>query len=404
MPTLSFGGLLAVVAVAFLAPLLLGLVPRIRLPAVVLEIVAGIVIGPSVFGWVRVDLPIQVLSLIGLGFLLFLAGMEIELDRLRGSVLRRAGGGFLLSIILAAATAGIATGLGLVKTPVLLAIILLATSLGLVVPVLKDAGETSTPLGRLTIAGASIGDFGAVILLSLFFSRESTSAGPRVVLLGGFVLVAALVVLTLGRVGRSMRLANVLVRLQDTTAEIRVRGAILLLIAFVALAERLGLETILGAFMAGAALRLLDRDVMRTHPNFRVKLEAVGYGFFIPIFFISSGLQFDLRALVASGATLLHLPIFLLALLIVRGVPAVLYRSTIGTRRAVAAGLLQATSLPFIVAATMIGLQLGLITAANEAALIGAGLVSVVMFPALSLTMLRPKVGAPSTEPDVARL
>jgi Kef-type K+ transport system membrane component KefB len=271
----------------------------------------------------------------------------------------------------------------------LIAIVLVATSLGLVIPVLKDAGEITTPVGQLTVAGASIGDFGAVILLSLFFSREATSVTTRVILLVGFVLVATLLVVALTRAGRSMRLSAVLLRLQDTTAEIRVRGAVLLLIAFVALAGRLGLETILGAFLAGAVLRLLDRDAALTHPSFRLKLDAIGFGFFIPVFFIASGIQFNLGALFSSPSTLLRLPVFLLALLAVRGLPALLYRPVVGTRRAIAAGLLQATSLPFIVAAAAIGMDLRLITPASGAALVGAGLVSVVVFPLVAVSLLR---------------
>jgi Kef-type K+ transport system membrane component KefB len=177
--------------------------------------------------------------------------------------------------------------------------------------------------------------------------------------------------------------------LQDTTAEIRVRASVLLLIAFTALAQRLGLETILAAFLAGATLRLIDRDQFRTHPNFPVKLEAIGYGFLIPVFFVSSGIQFDLRALVNSSSSLLRLPLFLVALLAVRGLPALLYRGVIGGRRMVAAGLLQATSLPFIVAATAIGLDLRLIRPATGAALVGAGLVSVVVFPVLAVMLMR---------------
>jgi Kef-type K+ transport system membrane component KefB len=186
-----------------------------------------------------------------------------------------------------------------------------------------------------------------------------------------------------------MRLSNVLVRLQDTTAEIRVRASILLLIMFVALAERLGLETILAAFLAGATLRLIDRDQFRTHPNFPVKLEAIGYGFLIPVFFVSSGLQFDLRALFSSPSTLLRLPIFVVALLLVRGLPALLYRRVMPDQRVIAAGLLQATSLPFIVAATAIGVELRLLSPATSAALVGAGLLSVVVFPLLALVLLR---------------
>ncbi|TMD64124.1 MAG: cation:proton antiporter, partial [Chloroflexi bacterium] len=377
-------------AIAFAAPLALGLVPRLRLPGVVVEIVAGIVVGPAMLGWVRVDLPVQILGILGLAFLLFLAGMEIDLERLRGRALRLAGFGFALSAILAVVAGYGAFALGLVRSPLLIGIILLATSLGLVVPVLKDAGEVATPFGQLVIAAASVADFGAVILLSLFFSREARSLPAKLILLAGFVVVIAFVVLGVRRLERLMRLSALLVRLQDTTAEIRVRASILLLIAFTALAQKLGLETILAAFLAGATLRLIDQDQLRSHPNFPVKLEAIGYGFLIPVFFVSSGLQFDLRALVNSSSSLLRLPLFLIALLAVRGLPALLYRGVMQGRRLVAAGLLQATSLPFIVAATAIGLQLGLVSPATGAALVGAGLASVVVFPLAALMLLRP--------------
>jgi Kef-type K+ transport system membrane component KefB len=390
MPAVSFVNLLAVAAVALAAPLLLGLFPRLRLPGVVVEIVAGIVIGPAGLGWVRADLPVQILAILGLAFLLFLAGMDIDLERLRGPALRLAGAGFALSALLALLVGYSAFAAGLVRSPLLIGIILLATSLGLVVPVLKDAGEASTPFGQLVIAAASLADFGAVILLSLFFSREASSPLSTMVLLAGFAVVVVLVVVGVRRLERLTRLSMLLVRLQDTTAEIRVRASIVLLIAFTALAQRLGLETILAAFLAGAALRLIDRDQFQTHPNFPVKLEAIGYGFLIPVFFVSSGLQFDLHALVNSPSSLLRLPLFVIALLAVRGLPALIYRDLITGRRLVAAGLLQATSLPFIVAATTIGLDLRLISAATGAALVGAGLVSVIAFPAVALMLLRP--------------
>lgn len=389
MPAGSFVNLLAVAAVAFGAPFVVGLFPRVRLPAVVLEIVAGIVVGPALLGWVRFDRAVQLLSVLGLAFLLFLAGMEIDLQRLRGRTARLAGLGFAMSALLALVVGYTAFAFGLVRSPLLIGIILIATSLGLVVPVLKDAGETPTPFGQLVIASATIADFGAVILLSLFFSREASSPMAKLILLAGFALVAALVVIGIRRLARAIRLSAVLLRLQDTTAEIRVRASILLLVAFVALAERLGLETILAAFLAGATLRLIDQDQFQTHPNFPVKLEAIGYGFLIPIFFIGSGLQFDLHALFSSSSSLLRLPIFVIALLAVRGLPALIYRRLIEPRRVVAAGLLQATSLPFIVAATAIGLDLHLIRPATGAALVGAGLVSVVAFPVVALTILR---------------
>src|SRR5438105_2035548 len=389
MPNVSFSGLLIVAVVAFAAPLFLGLTPAHRLPAIVLEIVAGIMIGPSVLGWVKVDLPISILSVLGLAFLLFLAGLEVELERVRGRLLVFVGSGFLLSIGLA-----LLVGYGLylagqVVSPLLIAIILVATGLGIVIPVLKDAGESTTDFGQLVIAGAMFAEFGSIILLSLFFSREATSTTTKLVLLGGFVLLAAVLAFVVLRLERSMSIAAVLLRLQDTTALIRVRGAFMLLVAFVALASLLGLETVLGAFVACVILRLIDGDQMMTHPQFRLKLEAIGFGVFIPVFFVSSGIQFDLAALFSSPSTLLRVPVFLVALLFVRGVPALLCPPLVGSRRSVVAGLLQATSLSFIVAASQIGLELGLITKATGAALIAAGLLSVLIFPILALTLLR---------------
>jgi len=401
---IDFSNLVIIVAVAFAMPLLLGLAPGLRLPSVVLEIVAGIVIGPSVLGWVEVDEPVRVLSLIGLAFLLFLAGLEVDFDRLRGRRLGLVTVSFAVSFGIAVVVALGLKAAGQIDTPLLVAIILVATSLGVVVPVLKDSNKLSSDLGQLVIAAASIADFGAVILLSLFFSRESTGIGAKIVLLGGFALVSVAAVLALVRVERSMLLTRAFLRLQDTTAQIRVRGAFLLLVAFVALAERLGLEVILGAFMAGAVLSLVDRDQTGTHPQFRTKLEGAGYGMFIPVFFVTSGVQFNVDALFASGSTIALVPVFLAALLVVRGLPALVYRGTIGRRDTVAAGLLQATSLPFIVAASMIGMELGLLDQATGAGLIAAGLLSVLLFPLLALTLLRRGEAAPVTVAAAPRL
>ncbi len=188
--------------------------------------------------------------------------------------------------------------------------------------------------------------------------------------------------------GRSAAVTGDLVRLQDTTAQIRVRGAVLLMIAFVALAEAFGLEAILGAFAAGAILSLVDRDRAMTHPDFRRKLEAIGFGFVIPVFFVASGVRFDLDALLDDPANLSMVPVFLAALVVVRGLPALAYRGLVGGRRSAVAGLLQATSLPFIVAATAIGQELGLLDGAQAAGLIAAGLLSVLLFPTAALGLL----------------
>jgi Kef-type K+ transport system membrane component KefB len=397
MPELSLAGVVVVAAVAFAVPLLLGLFPRLRLPSVVLEIVVGIILGPSVLGWIRVDLPLQVLSLLGLAFLLFLAGLEIDVHQLRGRLLGLVTIGFAASFVIGLAVSGGLAAVGLVDTPLLVAVILTATSLGVVIPVLKDAGQVESEFGQLVIAAASIADFGAVILLSLFFSREASGPGAQLLLIGGLVLLAVLVGLGLARAGRWVRLSEDLGRLQDSSAQIRVRGAVLLLALLVWVAQRLGLEVILGAFMAGALLRVVDRDELMTHPKFRVKLEALGYGFLVPFFFVVSGVRFNLQALTGDLANLRLVPLFLAVLLVVRALPAWLYRSRVGTRHSVVAGLLQATSLPFIVAATQIGIELGKLDQATGAALVAAGLLSVLLFPLASLTILRSAGGGRKT-------
>src|SRR5436190_1173175 len=307
-----FGSLLIVVAVAFAAPFILGLFPRLRLPSVVLELIAGIIIGPSVLGIVHEDITIAVMALIGLAFLLFLAGLEIEFPRLRGQVLRLTAGGFVLSFAIALAVGALLQAGGLIQSPLLIAIVLCATSLGVLIPVLKDAGQISSKFGQLVIAAGTIADFGAVILLSIFFSGEG-GVGATVLLLGALAVFAIAVVLVVVGAERSMTISVNLRRLQDTTAQIRVRGAMVLLIV----------------------------------------------------------------------------PLFLAALVAVRGIPALLYRRVIDGRQTLVAALMQATSLPFIVAATAIGLSLHLVTAAESAALIAAGLLSVLLFPLIGLTLLR---------------
>lgn len=209
-----------------------------------------------------------------------------------------------------------------------------ATSLGIVVPALKDAGEASSAFGQLVIAGASVADFGAVILLSLLFSRDSSS---------------------------------------------------------------------LGAFTAGALISLVDKDEAMTHPRFRLKLEAAGYGIFVPVFFVASGLTFDLHALV-KPKTLVVVPLFLVALLAARGLPALLYRTVVGTRMTFVAALLQATSLPFLVAAAQIGMELDLLSSGTGAALIAAGLLSVLIFPLAALRLLSATGASRGTLPTAPAL
>lgn len=386
--TIGFGNLLIVALIAVAAPLLANAVRFARVPSVVLEIVAGIVVGPAGLKWVKVDQPITVLALIGLTFLLLLAGLEIDLMSLRGDLLRLPVIGFICTLIIGF-IAGLAfKSVGWIENPLFIAVALAATSLGLVVPVLKDLGYVGKPVGLFTIAGASIADFGAIILLALLFSESKGGTTSRLVSLGLFALAATAIGIAAQRAGRSMRIDVIFIRLQDTTAQIRVRIAVAMVLGFAALAARAGLELILGAFVAGAVLGVVDHDAM-SHPNFRHKLDGIGYGFVIPVFFVASGLRFDLRSLIDRPAALARVPAFLVALLIVRGVPALFYRRHLTPRQTAAVALFQATSLPFIVTASSIGVAIGAITPVTAAALVSAGLVSVVVFPPIATALLQ---------------
>jgi Kef-type K+ transport system membrane component KefB len=383
----SLGTVLVVTIIALAAPLLVQLAPPLRLPAVVLEILLGIAVGPSGFDWVEVDVPTDVLGLFGLGFLLFLAGLEIDPRRLRGAA-GHVGVAFVVSLALA-----IGFGFGVeqlheTNSAVFVGFALASTSLGLVVPVLRDAGQTSTEFGQLVLAGSATAEFGSIVLVSVFFSQEVSSTASTIFLLAAFGLLAIAVGLTLSRAGRSIRVSGTLLRLEETTAQLGVRFAVMLLAVFFVLATDLGLEAILGAFVAGALLRVIDVDEQLIHERFRAKVEAIGYGFLVPVFFVSSGLRFDADALFAEPEHLLLAGAFLVALLVARGLPALIYRPLVGTRRAAAAGLLQATSLTFLVVAAHLGRELEVFDAAAASALLAAGLLSVVLFPPLALALL----------------
>ena len=386
----SLTGLLLIVLIACLAPVLVYLSRLTTLPSVVLEIAGGIIVGPQVLHWVAPDSLLQFFSQFGLAYLLFLAGMEIELEIMRGQKIKSAGACYLLSLVLALLVGMSLQALGQKVSPLLIAIILASTSLGVVVPILKDLQISSTGFGRLLIAGATVAEFGPIVLLSLFFSSASPRPAAQAILLVCFVALVLLFTLVVFRVRRVGWLHEMLVRLQDTSAQLTVRLAIVLMVAFVVLANLFGSETILGSFLAGAALRYVGGDPVTRElpPAASAKLNALGFGFVIPLFYVITGVNFDLQALTNISIIVLML-VFFVALLFVRGAPAIVYRRQIDTRHVVAAGFLQATSLPFIVAATQVGVQLKLISTAISAALVAAGLLSVIIYPTIALTILR---------------
>ena len=388
MLAISFNSVLIIAGIAVLVPVVLGLLPGLPVPGAVLEVIAGIIVGPSVLGWVRVDAPVQVLSDLGLGMLLFLAGLEIDVERLRGPLSRLAGMAFAVSVVLGLLCAYVFRLAGLTTQPLLLAIMLMSTSAGLLLPLLKDAGEDGTEFGQLVMTAAALAEIVPILLLSLFFSAASKTTDDQLVSLAIFFAMLTLIGLALARVRRLPGLDRMLNHLADASAQLRVRAALTLALACGVLAYRFGFASILGAFAAGLLVRLIEISGRAPHPQFQIKLEGIGFGFLIPIFFIATGVEYQLKDLLTNPVAIAEVPLFLTALICVRGLPALLYRRSTGTRRAMAAGLLQATTLTFVIVATQIGLATGKITPTTVASLLAAGLVSAALFPATAQWLL----------------
>ncbi len=388
MPAITYSGMLIIAVVAVAVPVALALVPRLPVPGAVLEVIAGILIGPSLLGWVHVNAPIQVLSDLGLGMLLFLAGLEIDVESLRGPLGRLAGWAFGGSVLLGLAC-GLALSLaGTGAEPVFLAVVLTSTSAGLLLPLLKDAGQERTPFGQLVMTAAALAEVATIMMLSLLFSATSKTSADRLASLAMFLALLAAIGLALDQVRNLTFLDRMLDRLEDRSAQLRVRAALTLALAFAVLASRFGFASILGAFAAGLLVRTIDLTGRAPHPQFQTKLEGIGFGFLVPVFFITTGVQFDARALVSNPTAIAGIPLFLAALLAVRGVPALAYARRFGKRRAGVAGLMQATSLTFVIVATQIGTASGQISQTTGAALLAAGLLSAALFPAAALKLL----------------
>jgi len=384
---IEYGNVLYVIAAAVAAPIIAGLTPKLRLPAVALEVLIGLALGPAMLGWVEIDVPLDVLSTFGVGYLLFLAGLEIDLTTLHG----RAGrifASFGLTCVLALAISGALHVLDVNDQLLLVAIALSSTSLGLVVPVLREAGQTSTAFGQSVMAAASVAEFGALLLLTLFYSSNGESTAQVVVLVVIFCIMALVVALTIARLNRVPSVWPALERLADSSSQLTVRAILVVFLVFVALSTHLGLEAILGAFVAGALLRFLDHGGHLQNPSLKPKIEALGYGFLVPIFFVTSGVNVDLDALFDEPAHLLLIPLFVVAMLVCRGLPSyLLFRRMYDKRSALAGSVVQATNLTFIVIVASLATDTGDLDPGTSAALLAAGVISVVVYPPIAVAL-----------------
>jgi Kef-type K+ transport system membrane component KefB len=385
--SIQFGGLLAIAVAAFAAPMLARLVPRRLVPPVVLEVLTGIAIGPQALNIVQPTGGVYVLYLLGFGFLLFLAGQEVDVQQFRGPAFRLS----LLAFVTGLAIAfPVAAGLRQIAHSAdirLLALALTASTLGVMVPILKDAKVVDTEFGQLAIMAGSVGEFAALLLLTVLFSATPEPTWIQVAYVVGLGAAALAGGLVLRRLWQSPWLRRAFLATDQSTSQLRVRGGFVVLLAFSALAHKFGVDALLGAFIGGVVLNIADNDDRPTRERYQSKLHAIGYGFLVPVFFIVTGVTFDVRALFASRSSLLLMPAIVAGILLARGLTALLYRRKLGTRPALAAGFLQATTLTFPVVVAEVGESLNLLTSATSAALVGAALLSVLLFPAAALAL-----------------
>jgi Kef-type K+ transport system membrane component KefB len=397
--SIQYGGLLVVAIVAFVAPLLARLIPRGLVAPVVLEVVGGIVVGPQVLGLVHPTGGVYLLYELGFGFLLFLAGQEIEVERFRGPTFQLTACSYAVSLAVAVAIAFGLREIAPGADVLLVALALTASTLGVLVPVLRDAGEIDTDFGQLVVMAGSVGEFAALLLLTILFSAGSKPVWVQVSFVAALGAAAVLAAIGLRWLWRTGWLRRALLATDQSTSQLRIRGAFVILLIFGAATHEFGVDTLLGAFIAGIVLRVADSDDRPTQERYRGKLLAIGFGFLVPVFFVVTGVRFDVRSL-AHASTLALLPALVAALLVARAAPALLYRKRVGTMPAVAAGLLQATTLTFPVVVAEVGTSIGLLSPALAAALVGSALLSVLLFPAAALA-LRPWSAPLARSPDM---
>jgi Kef-type K+ transport system membrane component KefB len=381
---------LVIVAVGSLAGLTAALLERrIAVPVVVIELLLGIVVGPDVLGLAMPDSFTDFFSNLGLGMLFFFAGYEIDFRRIEGRPLRLALLGWLLSLALAYTVGGLLALAGIVLSLLYTGSALATTAIGTLIPVLRDAGELPTRFGTFLLAAGAVGEFGPILLVTLVLAGGQPI--EEAAILVAFVAIAVVVAIV---AVRSTFLGWPLMeRTLEASSQVAIRLSVLLIFGLVALAYELGLDLLLGGFVAGLITRMALRG--REVELFESKLTAIGYGFFIPFFFIVSGIKFDLDALLSSPETLYKLPLFLALFFLVRGAPALLlYRGVLKERRdRLALGFYSATELPLVVAITTIAVDGGHMRGSTAASLVGAAMLSTFAFPLVAMALRRGHAG-----------
>ncbi len=372
----------AIVMVSALAAVTVAIAPRrLAPPVVVMELLLGILIGPQVLGLADTDSFIEFFSNLGLGMLFFFAGYEIDFERIRGRPLELGALGWLLSVALAYGIGGVLAAAGVILSFLYTGSAMATTAIGTLIPILRDNGELKSKFGTYLLAAGGVGEFGPILLVTVFLSTSHPLHEAAILI--AFVLLAVAMALI------SVRLAwrgwPALERTFEASSQLAVRITVVLIFGLVLLAGDLGLDVLIGGFVAGMIVRMaLKGHELRV---FESKLTAVGFGFFVPFFFVTSGIEFDLDAL-GSVTAVLKLVMFFGLFLVVRGVPAlVLYRQVLGARDRAALAFYSATELPLVVAITTIAVDAGHMETSTAAGLVGAAMLSTLVFPFVGLAL-----------------
>ncbi len=378
---IDLSALVVITGLAAAAPIVADLVPRPTPPLVVVEIVLGILVGPAVLGLAHVTPLVDLLSQFGLAFLFFLAGFELEPERVRGTPARLAMATWLVSLALAF---GIAAGLeaaGVIVNYMFVGCALTTTALGTITPILRDRGDIEDEFGAFVMASGAVGELGPIVLIAVLLT-STTSRTDSALLLVAFALVAVAAAIAAPHV-RPHRVVAVIERTMEATGQLAVRLSVFLLAALVYLTSRLGLDVVLGAFSAGMLVSIAAGPESRR--LLQPKLDAVAFGVFVPIFFIATGMRFDLDAVIGAADGVAKLLLFLVLMLVVRGLPSlVLARRALPVPERRALALYASTGLPVIVAVTALGIAAGQMRTDTAAGLVGAGMVSVLVYPVLA--------------------
>ncbi len=381
MSAATIDTLLVVFVAAALTPIVARWLKGVPVPAVVLEIGAGILIGPAVLGLANQDPVTEDLANFGLSMLIFLAGFEVDPARIRGRPLRLASGGWLISLVV-----GLGVGVLLARSGDVSALVvglaLTTTALGTLLPILRDAGVLGEKFGTHALAIGTLGEFAPIVSIALLLTGDNPV--NTTLLLVAFVVVTFVVAFLASR-PKSPTAMRFLGESLHSTGQLPVRLAVLILVALIWLTLEFGLDVLLGAFAAGMVIRLASTGEQAN--ELASRLESIGFGFFIPIFFVMTGVTFDIAGLLADPLNLLLLPLFLSLFFLVRGLPILFYRSEVERNDLIPLALVSATALPLVVVITEIGVSTGRMDSGLATALVGAGMVSVILFPAVALRL-----------------